>query len=160
MMKYLYLILFCFLFISCSKKEVGVFEDVDIYYSISLSEDLNNISNIKTVFNTPLSSGLFREERTNKAYNIEITDVKCPTDINLSVIFERKEDIDIYEELGLKKTRSYRIVRNFSDGSSLDRCSFELDLGSIPKYDFNGILEYFETEGEEKFILHLDTEGN
>lgn len=160
MMRYLSLILLCVLFISCSKKEEVEFVDVDVYLTHYLSEDLDYISNITTKFNTPLSSGDFREIRGDNQYDVEIKGIKCPADIDVSVIFERNDEIEISGELGLKKSRNYKIVRNFSDGSSLPFMTFTVDTGGIPTYDLDEINDFFESEGEYRFVLHLDEEGN
>lgn len=146
------------MFISCGSKDV-VFEDVDIYYSISLTEDLNRISDIKTIFNTPLESGLLNEKRTEGEYIIEINNIKCPTTVDFDVIFEIKNNITINEDLKLKKIPKYKVRRNFSDGSFLDEVSVIVNSGSVQSYDYNEILEFFDNNGVEHFIRHFDKEG-
>ena len=157
MKKFIYFIL-CLLFISCRDNEV-VFTDVDIIFSVSISDDLDRISNIKTVFNTPLESGIISEKKNNNKYEIEINNVKCPTNIDFSVIFERNESIQIIEDLKIKKSSSYKIRRNFSDGSFLEKVSVTIE-GITPSYNFEKVLEFFKKENKENLILHLDKEGN
>lgn len=157
MRKLIYFIL-CFIFISCSNNEV-VFTDVDIIFSVSISDDLENISNIKTVLNTPLKSGEIKEKSSDNKYEIEINNVKCPTSIDLSVIFEKKESFQYINELKLKKSSSYKVRRNFSDGSFLEKVSFSIG-GSSPSYNYDEVLEFFEKDNKENLVLYLDKEGN
>lgn len=159
MKKLLYSILLFFLLTSCKDKEVE-FIDVDICFTISLTEDLNKISNIRTQFNKPLESGIVKETRSNKEYNIDINNVKCPTNIDLSVIFERNENVQIEGELPIKKTSSYKVVKNYSDGSShISVGGFTASLPTIPSYNEERIIEFFKEEGVERLILNLDKDG-